>query len=607
VLVVDGDCVRPAHPLYATAAKRRARRGERRELHLALAQLDSDEETRAAHLALAADTVDEELAAQVAAAAAGAAARGARADSVQLAEHALRLTPPESPERNERLLTLGRYLRDLGEPHRLTDLIKPQLDSLPPGPTRAQALLLLTDGVVSNNDEIRAYLDDALAEAASDPSLHAFVLVDIAENEAVIRVQQIPEAEAWALEVMPSPDQSDVTLERHALYTLAWARALRGRPIDDLCERHHAVSESVPYVAATPDRVAGQRLSWRGELEQARALLTQLRSLADERGESYSYILLRLHMCQLELRAGDWDAVERLLDEWAATSDRLMWPMYDRCRGLLAAGRGLPEEAERWAASTIEKAEAKGTNWDRLEALRARGTAALLTHEPARAAESFRAVWEHTQREGVDEPGVFPVAPELVEALVELGELEEAQAVADHLHYLALEQKHPWGLASAKRCRALVRLATDSDDEKAANELESAADAYGELGLRFDRARALLGLGRALRRRRKWGAAREPLERAAAEFDALGSSGWADDARAELARLGGRRSQPSTGELTETERRVAELAADGLANKEIAHNLFMSVRTVEVHLKHAYAKLGIRSRAQLARSLDENG
>lgn len=68
--------------------------------------------------------------------------------------------------------------------------------------------------------------------------------------------------------------------------------------------------------------------------------------------------------------------------------------------------------------------------------------------------------------------------------------------------------------------------------------------------------------------------------------------------------MGGRRPQ-ATGELTPAERLVVELAADGLANKEIARDLFVSVRTVEVHLKHAYAKLGIRSRTQLARRLSE--
>ena len=97
---------------------------------------------------------------------------------------------------------------------------------------------------------------------------------------------------------------------------------------------------------------------------------------------------------------------------------------------------------------------ASGSGWQLLEALRARGIAALLAHEPARAAESLGAVWERTQREGVDEPGAFPVAPDLVEGLVELGEQEEAQAVGARLRELAEQQDHPWGLAGAKRCGA---------------------------------------------------------------------------------------------------------------------------------------------------------
>ena len=94
------------------------------------------------------------------------------------------------------------------------------------------------------------------------------------------------------------------------------------------------------------------------------------------------------------------------------------------------------------------------------------------------------------------------------------------------------------------------------------------------------------------------------LEAAADAFDELGSPGWAEETRAELTRIGGRRPS-TTDELTPTERRVAELAADGLANKEIASTLFVTVRTVEDHLKKTYAKLGIRSRTQLARRLSE--
>ena len=87
-------------------------------------------------------------------------------------------------------------------------------------------------------------------------------------------------------------------------------------------------------------------------------------------------------------------------------------------------------------------------------------------------------------------------------------------------------------------------------------------------------------------------------------FAALGSKGWADRARADLERVGGRRPR-SSGELTPTERQIVELAAEGLANKEIARTLDLAVHTVEVHLSRAYARLGVRSRAQLAARLSE--
>jgi DNA-binding CsgD family transcriptional regulator len=198
----------------------------------------------------------------------------------------------------------------------------------------------------------------------------------------------------------------------------------------------------------------------------------------------------------------------------------------------------------------------------------------------------------------VGDPGTYPVAPDLVEALLETGDHERAVAVTERLAALSEQQEHPWGLAGARRSDALVRLA-GTYDERAAEELRIAAATYGALGLPFERARSLLALGRAQRRAKKWGKARESLNRAAAAFDRLGSPGWADDARSELERVGARRASPA-GELTPAERRVADLAAEGLANKEIAQRLVVTVNTVEYHLRNVYAKLGIRSRAQLA-------
>ncbi len=604
VLIVDGDRVRPFHPLVAAAAIKRSRARDRRELHTALAETTTDDELRMLHLALATELPDAELAAQVAAAARNASARGrSTADAVVLGEHALRLTPDDAPERIERVLELGRYLELAAERQRVTDLIDPELASLPDGPLRVRAHLLLASGTVADNDEIQAHLEAALAAAGNVARLRAPVLAELAENVAAVRVERIPESEGWALEALRAARRAGPDVERVALYALAWTRSMGGKAIDDLCERFRAVSDDAFFIAQSPERIAGQRLVWRGEIGPAREALTRLMVMADQRGEPSSYALQRLHLCELELRIGGWDEAERLLDEWAELSERelLLWPMYERCRALLAVGRGIPGEAERWASEAINLAERTGNRWDLLEALRARGVAALLSREAARAAASLRTVWERTEREGVRDPGTYPVAPDLVEALVESGELDEARAVAERLAELAGEQDHPWGLAGGRRCAALVRLAEDYD-ERAAEELRLSAAAYGALGLPYERARALLALGRAQRRAKKWGVARESLTRSAAAFDRLGSPGWADDARSELQRVGARRASPA-GELTPAERRVAELAAEGLANKEIAQALVVTVNTVEFHLRNVYAKLGVRSRAQLATRL----
>jgi DNA-binding CsgD family transcriptional regulator len=499
------------------------------------------------------------------------------------------------------LLLVGEQLEVAGEPLRLTDLLSPEADALPTAPMRARAHLLLADGGdVTHVDQYQQHLDRALAESTGDPALRGMVLARQSTHTAVACVEQIPSAESWALEALEAA--GDTEQERLALHALAWARVLRGRPVEDLSERFRAASDDAFYLYRSIDRVAAVRLVWRGEVNGARAILTRLLTLADERGEAGSYANLRLHLCELHLRAGAWEAVSRLLDEWDEPSERLLIvsPGYERCRALVAAGRGLPAEAERWVAEALAGVEATGVRWDLLEALRARGIAALLAGEPQAAAESLRAVWRHTQREGMEDPGTFPVAPELIEALVELGELVEARAATQRLRELARAQEHPWGFATTQRCRALVQLAGNGWDDQAATGLEHAAVAYESLGLRFDAARTLLGLGRAARRLKQWGAARNSLERAASAFDELGSPGWAERARAELARVGARRPRPS-GELTPAERGVVELAAEGLSNAEIARTLFVSVHTVEAHLSHAYGKLGVRSRAQLAR------
>ena len=118
----------------------------------------------------------------------------------------------------------------------------------------------------------------------------------------------------------------------------------------------------------------------------------------------------------------------------------------------------------------------------------------------------------------------------------------------------------------------------------------------------FGRARALLALGVVRRRGRQKRAARDAIEAAVDAFETLGAAGWAAKGRSELARIGGRR--PHGDEVTPTERRLAELVAEGRSNKEIAAVLFVTPKTVGTMLSRLYAKLGVHSRTELVRRLE---
>jgi DNA-binding CsgD family transcriptional regulator/tetratricopeptide (TPR) repeat protein len=600
LLIADGGRVRPTHPLLAMAARRLSSAAERRALHLDLAASAGDETLRARHLALAAAGRDAGLAGIIAKAAAAALRRGAVHDAVDLAEHALRLTPPAAGEYPDRLLAVAEYLVTAGEPPRARALLAPRTGDLPAGSARARAHLLL--GEAGNIAEHEHHLDRALAEAGAEPALQATALATKSTLLSSVRVERIREAEAYALQACGLAPGGEGPEGRHALVALAWARILRGLPVAEQGGPVPRALEFAGLYEGSLDRPAGVRLAFRGEIGAARAVFHRLRALADERGEGRFLATVQIQICELELRAGEVTECVRLLDRWdecAAMEDTEA--IRARCQALLAAVAGVPEEAERLAAALDRMAAALpdgDLRWDQLEASRARGVAALLADRPEDAAGALSAVWEHTRREGVDDPGAFPAAPDLIEALVRLGRTGEAAAVARRLRGLARRQRHPWGLATAERCAAAIALAARYDEDSAGR-LAAAAATLGELGLGFDRARSLLWLGQMARRARKRAAARRYLEAAAAAFDGLGCAGWAGQARMDLARLGTGRPVRA-GELTAAEKRVAGLAASGLSNKQIARRLFIAVHTVEVHLAHAYAKLGIRSRAQLA-------
>jgi DNA-binding CsgD family transcriptional regulator len=156
-----------------------------------------------------------------------------------------------------------------------------------------------------------------------------------------------------------------------------------------------------------------------------------------------------------------------------------------------------------------------------------------------------------------------------------------------------------WVLAQVTRCRGVVAAAQGKLDQ-ADSLLDRAVAQHEAVGDPYGRARALLALGIVRRRERQKRASRDAIGAALSGFERLGAATWVARARDELGRIGGRTRESG---LTSAERRVATLVAEGRTNREVAAALFLGERTVASHLTHIYAKLGVRSRTELARRL----
>jgi DNA-binding CsgD family transcriptional regulator len=189
---------------------------------------------------------------------------------------------------------------------------------------------------------------------------------------------------------------------------------------------------------------------------------------------------------------------------------------------------------------------------------------------------------------------------DLLEALIATGELDEAETILSQWQPRVARLDRAWALAILARCHGLL-LAARGDLDGAFASFEQARVEHDRDADPFSRARTLLALGRTQRRAKRRAAARATLEDALARFESLGAPLWADQTRAELARIGGR--APSGDTLTEAERRIANLVAEGHTNKQVAAALFLTEHSVETALSRIYRKLGIRSRAQLANVL----
>ncbi|MBX6750979.1 MAG: AAA family ATPase, partial [Micromonosporaceae bacterium] len=194
--------------------------------------------------------------------------------------------------------------------------------------------------------------------------------------------------------------------------------------------------------------------------------------------------------------------------------------------------------------------------------------------------------------------------PHLVEACVRSGDPGAAREALAIFDPWARQTGNPAWLALSERCRALVA----EDPDRAGEHFRTALHQHQRARARFERARTQLLYGQELRRMRRRSAAREQLRAAYETFEYFGATPLAEQARAEL-RAAGERVAARPGHvhpisrLTAQQRQIAELVASGATNREIAAALFVSTRTVDYHVRNILARLGLRSRIDLARML----
>jgi DNA-binding CsgD family transcriptional regulator/tetratricopeptide (TPR) repeat protein len=605
----DRDALRFTHPLLGPVLYAGMTAGERRDVHRRLARSAVDVEERAWHLALGADGPSGEIAGLLDAAARHAATRGVPETAAVLAEQAMRMTPSRpSPDGPARILRAADYHFRAGEIGRSRELVESALTGCPAGPRRAA--LLIRQATISYHQsgwaQAEPLLHQAALEAAADTELRAHAEGELAE--ARMAAGDLPAASHRAAEALGSAEQAGrPRLLAHSLARLAAVEFLLGNPVRadllTLAERAGAGAgdEPVEYLALTgPSFVRGAILKWSDRLDEARRCFAGCYRRTLDRGDDASLPHLLAHLSELECWAGNWDAAAEYAREGCAVASEshqqamLSAPMSSLA--LVRAHQGKVDEARGLAAEALALADRSGNIPLMSSVLAVLGfVATSLGDHPAARAHLDRLA-RLAPGAGLDQPSVVKFLPDEIEALAALGEIGLAEARLDRLQARGQALRRPWALAAAARCRAhLAGMAGDHDAARAA--CAQALAEHERLPMPFELGRTLLTKGITERRARRKSAAGESFGQALAIFERLGAPLWAAKARRELSATAAR---PIAGGLTQTQHRVATLIAQGQTNREIAAAMFITVNTVQTHIRHIFQKLGVRSRTELA-------
>lgn len=604
------DCGRDVsflHPLFARATVDAAADVEIRAVHAALAEVLTVAESRARHRGLATVGDDARLADDLDRAATLARRRAASDTGIELLQLAVDHTPATDPQKLERVLRLGGWLGRGGRPREAEECLR-TAHLLGGTDVRTRAALELA--WLCTDEGRLAEADALVTELSTDdtpPAVRAAALVAdpwIGGGPRLLAATHA--AERILASVASTPEVREIqarsaTIQARCLllgaepFAPQLARALE-------LEREHPpprLIESARFVAAYDDMAAAR-------YDEADELLRHLLAEAESVGDENSLPVLECHAGWNDLKHGRWATagthlvaaaaagshrqqatvmVDVVTANWLGLTGHIVAAM-ERLRALEEGLRPLGPYFQTFRLAMLGS----------LELADGRTEAALATLGEAMA----QAEMGHFR-----DPGIEPIDTDWADAAVTLGRLEGVEARLRSAEERARRLGRDNVLADCLRTRLQLQVAE--------GDVEGAARCVPDMLAAFDsphrtplaRGRAHLVAGRIHRRAKARRRAQEALTTAVAIFDAAGYPTFAAQARSDLARVGLRID--AVDELTHTERQVAELAARGLQNKEIAQSTFMAAKTVEGVLSRVYRKLQIRSRTELASALARHG
>jgi len=601
---LDGNRVRFSHPLFATGVYANASAARRRAMHGRLAVLVERPEERARHLAMAATTGDEGTLAALDGAADATIAQGAPAVAAELLELAMKLGGDTVPRR----IRAGELHFRAGSLFAARTHLQSALDDARPGALRCLALMWLGGVAAYDDDMVGAVeaMSAAAEEAGDDPALGLVCLPRLAL--ALAMAGRLTEALSRAQEAVVVADRLGVPgLRSQALSIWVTAKFVAGQGVDqDALQR--ALELQDPLDGATTfhraSAVEALIAAYTGDLDRARDLMRAEQQRMLDLGTEVDIIWVAVRLAAIAVWSGRYAEATEVAQEAVERAEQMggrfiMSTAWTR-QAAAAAYTGREADARAAARAAIDAAHDVGATRMAKEPTLALAFLEVSLGNYSAALSVLQPYLDAFDGAGGTEIEGSGYLPDAIEALTSLGRADDAVPLIEALERNGERHDRPWMLAMGARGRGHV-LAARGDLDGAQHAIERAMVHHQRLPMPFETARTQLLLGQLQRRRRRKQDAAASLRKALETFQQLGTPLWAARARAELARLEAPRGDGQG--LTASEQRVAELAAVGSSNKEIAVQLFISEKTVEMNLSRAYRKLGIRSRAGLSAAL----